>query len=264
MNKKEAKNRTQKLREEISRLRFLYHTKNDPKVTDDVYESLTRELNKLEKEYPEFSDENSMINRVAGEPLDKFKKVKHKSRMFSMNDAFSIEEVEEWEARITKLLSRSHSYFCELKIDGLSASLIYEDGVFVRGATRGDGFIGEDVTENLKMINTIPLKLSSPYPKYLEVRGEVVMSKQVWESLNKKQDELGKTVFANTRNAAAGSLRQLDPKIMKERKLDFFAWDIAEIKDDKNSFKKHSEKHKYLRELGFSVAPYEKNAKDIR
>ncbi len=267
MDRITAKNRIKKLRKEISRLRFLYHVKDDPSVTDDIYDSLNRELKTILMKYKEFEDLNAPENRIGGKPLEKFEKVKHKSRMFSMNDAFSQEEVKDWEKRILKILENSNSlkYFCELKLDGLSASLVYEDGIFIRGATRGNGFIGEDVTENLKMINTIPLKLKAPYPKYIEVRGEVVMAKRVWRSLNKKQIKLGLTPFANTRNAAAGSIRQLDSTIVQGRKLDFFAWDIAEINSGNKlaEFKNHSDKHKTLKELGFQVAPYEKKAKNI-
>jgi DNA ligase (NAD+) len=267
MSKSEIENRIKKLREEISRLRFLYHTENDPTVTDDIYESLTRELNDLEEKYPEFSDPNSPVRRVAGVPLPKFNKVKHEIRMLSMNDTFSYEEVNDWEVRNKKLLGNriSLNYFCEVKFDGLSASLIYEDGKFMRGATRGDGFVGEDLTENLKMINSIPLSLKKPYPKYLEVRGEVLMPKRAWFSLNKRQEKEGKPIFANTRNAAAGSLRQLDPKIVKERNLDFFPWDLVSIKyeDKEIDIKTHSEKHKLLRELGFSLDPHEKKTKNL-
>ena len=265
MNDNKIKNRIEKLRGEISRLRFEYHTANNPKVTDDVYESLTRELNELENKYPEFADENSPVRRVAGEPLDKFKKVKHEQRMLSMNDTFSFEEIKDWETRISKLLNKKHSYFCEVKFDGLSASLIYKNGVFVEGSTRGDGYIGEDVTENLRMINNIPLKLKSPCPSYLEVRGEVLMPKRAWEALNKNNIKEGKPTFANTRNAAAGSLRQLDPQIVKERRLDFFPWDLVSIKYDNKEIdiKTHSEKHKLLRELGFSLDSHEKKAKNL-
>lgn len=261
MDKRDAKNRIQKLRDEISRLRFLYHVENNPEVTDDVYESLTRELSELENNFPEFADPNSAVNRVAGKPLSSFKKVKHSRRMLSLNDAFNKEEVGEWETRISKLVDVPHTYFSELKLDGLAISLIYKDGLFVQGGTRGDGFTGEDITENLKMIETIPIKLKSPYPKNLEVRGEVVMPKRVWRALNKIQEKEGKTLFANTRNAAAGSLRQLDPSIVKERKLDFFAWDLEE--SDDISVKTHSQKHKYLRDLGFQVAPYEKKSSNL-
>ena len=265
MNNNKIKNRIEKLRGEISRLRFEYHTQNNPKVTDDVYESLTRELNELENKYGEFADVNSPVRRVAGQPLDKFKKVKHEIRMLSMNDTFSFDEIKDWEIRISKLLNKKHSYFCEVKFDGLSASLIYKNGIFVEGSTRGDGYIGEDVTENLKMINKIPLKLVSPCPSYLEVRGEVVMPKRAWEILNKNNIKEGKPTFANTRNAAAGSLRQLDPKIVKERRLDFFPWDLASIKyDDKEiDIKTHSDKHKLLRDLGFLLDSHEKKAKNL-
>ena len=257
----QIKNRIKKLREEISRLRYLYHVKNSPKVTDDVYESLSRELHDLESKFPKYANPNSSIFRVAGEPLPSFKKVKHEIRMLSLNDAFSDEEVSDWENRVLKILGNSNIfYFCEVKLDGLSASLYYKDGIFVRGATRGDGWIGEDITENLKMIENIPLKLNSNIKGDIEVRGEVVMTKNAWMKLNKKQEISGKATFANTRNAAAGSLRQLDPKIAKERNLDFFAWDIAQYP---TNIPNHSDKHRILKEIGFELVPYEKKAKNL-
>ncbi len=264
MNKQEAKNRIQKLRDEISRLRFLYHVEDDPTVTDDIYDSLNKELKSILEKYPEFIDPNAPENRVGGKPLDKFVKVEHEIRMLSLNDVFSFPEILDWEKRVLKILGNSKQlkYFCELKLDGLSASLIYKDGVFTQGSTRGDGFVGEDVTENLKMIGSIPLKLKSPYPSFVEIRGEVVMQKKVWRDLNKIQEKLGKQPFANTRNAAAGSLRQLDPNIAKERKLDFFAWDLVRIegKEYDGKILNHSDKHKILTKLGFHVPSYEKNA----
>ena len=269
MQKLDAQKRIKKLREEIARLREAYHTKNLPNVTDDVYDSLTRELKELLKKYPEFADPNAKENRVAGKPLDKFVKVKHQTRMLSLNDVFSEEELFDWEKRFKKLLVENtrFDYFCEVKFDGLAVSLIYENGKFVRGATRGDGFIGEDVTLNLKTINSIPLTLGHPMskwtsdvqvPKHLEVRGEAIMSKKTLEKLNQKiiKEEnilpAGRQVFANTRNAAAGSLRQLDSKLAAERKLDFFAYDIAEVSDGENLLR-HSDKHKYLKSLGFPI-----------
>lgn len=266
MDDSNIKNRIVMLREEISRLRNEYHIKNNPKVTDDVYESLTRELRELEKKYPKYADTNNSINRVAGAPLPSFKKIKHDIRMLSLNDVFSEEEIIDWENRILKISGsrtsrNSVDYFCEVKLDGLSASLHYKDGVFVRGATRGDGFIGEDVTENLKMIESIPLILKNKMKGDIEVRGEVVMTKKAWEKLNKKQEKLGKPTFANTRNAAAGSLRQLDPKIVQERGLSFFAWDIVSFP---TNIKTHSDKHRIMKELGFQVAPYEKKTKDLK
>lgn len=261
--KEEAEKRVKKLREEIARLRDLYHTEDKPDVTDAVYDSLTRELKELIKKYPEFDDPNAPENRVGGKALDKFVKVKHKTRMLSLNDVFSEEELFDWEKRVNKLLpsplgrAQGGVYFCEIKFDGLAVSLIYEKGKFVRGATRGDGFVGEDITENLKTIKSIPLVLSTwtsdvQVPEYLEVRGEAVMSKKTLISLNKQNEKEGKTVFANTRNAAAGSLRQLDPKLSAERKLDFFAYDIAEFSSEEN-LQKHSDKHKILKSLGFTV-----------
>ena len=264
MDSKEAEKRIKKLRAEIARLREAYHIKNAPNVTDDVYESLQRELKSLLIEFPEFEDMSSAENRVAGKPLDKFEKVKHKIRMTSLNDVFSEEELFDWEKRIKKLLNEKQkvTYFCEVKFDGLAVSLIYENGIFVRGATRGNGFVGEDVTQNLKTIKTIPLKLKAPFPEYIEVRGEAIMAKKTLEILNKKNEKEGKQLFANTRNAAAGSLRQLDPKLCAERNLDFFAYDIAELTNDKK-IEKHSDKHDLLRKLGFKLTKYEAFCKNI-
>ncbi len=256
--------RLQKLRAQISELRYKYHVVNDPTVTDEVYDSLMRELRILESAHPEFA--TNELDRVAGKPLAKFSKVKHVSRMMSMNDVFNPEELEAWQTRIAKLIpSDTFEYFCELKLDGLAVSLVYENGVLVRGATRGDGFTGEDITQNLKTISSIPLKLPEPFPMYVEVRGEAVMSKKVWKELNKENEKAGRPLFANTRNAAAGSLRQLDPVLTRERRLDFFAWDIAELRDPKfeKRIKKHSDKHRLLRGLGFAVEEHEKVAKGL-
>ena len=303
--KEEIKKRIQKLRSEIERLRREYHIINAPNVTDDVYDSLTKELKSLLKEYPEFENLNSSENRVAGKALDKFEKVKHSTRMLSLNDVFSEEELFDWEKRIKNLLPAQaglHSqrsilkgaqrfdlkYFCEVKFDGLAVSLIYKNGEFVRGATRGDGFIGEDITENLKMIKSIPLSLtrrgvrgevnssrtsphSPPYqggeeiPEYIEVRGEALMSKKTLLMLNINQEKEGKPPFANTRNAAAGSLRQLDSSLTKKRDLDFYAYDIAEIKLTTNNQQPtmHSEKHKLLLQLGFNVDKNDALCKNI-
>lgn len=264
MDKNEAKNRIEKLRSEIRRLRNLYHIENAPSVTDDIYESLTRELKDILKKYPEFIDLNSPENRVSGKPLDKFEKVKHRNRMLSLNDVFSFEELKDWDKRIRKLIpnNKNLKYFCEIKFDGLAVSLIYEKGKLTRGATRGDGFTGEDITENLKTIDSIPIQLNSKkdIPEYIEIRGEPLMSKKTLISLNKKNKKEGLPLFANTRNAAAGSLRQLDPKLARDRHLDFFAYDIAEIKSKENKTipKTHSEKHQLLRDLNFNVGEYDK------
>lgn len=265
MDKNTAEKRIGKLVSQIEDFRYRYHVLNDPKVTDEVYDSLTKELHQIVLEYPEFKTLADEINRVGGKPLDKFVKVKHEVRMLSLNDSFSLEDLEAWEKRIQKLIpEQKFNYFCELKLDGLAVSLIYKNGELIKGATRGDGFIGEDITQNLKTIKSIPLKLKEPFPEYIEVRGEAVMSKKVLEELNKKQEQEGKTLFANTRNAAAGSLRQLDPKLSAERKLDLFAYDIAQlVTSDKLQVTSHSQKHNLLRDLGFKVDQHESVCTDL-
>lgn len=252
MNKIEAEKRIKKLRSEIARLRDAYHIENAPNITDSIYESLARELKGLLSKWPEFNNENSNENRVAGKPLDKFEKVAHRVRMLSLNDIFSFEELVDWEERIKKLIpGKKFNYFSEIKFDGLAVSLIYENGIFVRGATRGDGFIGEDITQNLKTIKSIPLKLISPYPSKLEVRGEALMSKKTLVQLNKQNEKEGKTLFANTRNAAAGSLRQLDPELSAKRNLTFYAYELITEDDE---FENHSEKHHKLKAFGFQTS----------
>jgi DNA ligase (NAD+) len=265
MTEQEANKRAVALRKEISALRYRYHVENDPSVTDDVYDSLTRELRAIETQYPTVKVDNDPLARVAGAPLDKFSKVTHSVRMLSLSDVFSLEELEAWEKRIQKLVpDETLTYFAELKFDGLAVTLLYKDGVFVRGATRGDGFVGEDITENIKMIADIPLSLTAPYPAEIEVRGEVLMSKAVWEKLNKQNEKEGKPLFANTRNATAGSVRQLDPQIAKERQLSFYAYDIAALSSDfKKRIHLHSDEHRLLLSLGFPVSEHEKKCNNI-
>ncbi len=275
----EAKKRVQKLQDQIEDMRYRYHVLDDPKVSDEVYDSLSRELREIEVFYPELKDQNSPTNRVAGKPLDKFMKVQHSIRMLSLSDVFSLDELKQWQERVMKILSESGSvsssslqsdgleYFCELKLDGLAISLIYENGVLVRAATRGDGYIGEDVTLNARTIRAIPLKLrmpkkfntpSSRTPKLLEVRGEVVMGRKVFAQLNQLYAKTNKPLLANTRNSAAGSMRQLDSKLAAERRLDFLAWDIAQIDEDwQKQLTAHSDEHSLLRELGFKVDNHE-------
>ena len=258
MTKNEVKKRIEKLREEIEDLRYRYHVKNEPGLTDEVYTALTKELRDLEEAYPEFQSPTSPTVRIGGVPLDKFKKIKHASPMLSLNDVFSYEELSLWEERIQKLLpGKKFSYFCELKFDGLAISLIYNNGELISGATRGDGSIGEDVTLNIKTIHTIPLIL--PDKKSIEIRGEVLMGKKTLIELNKKQERLGKTTFANTRNAAAGSLRQLDPKIAASRRLDFFAYDLGQSP----FLPEHSAKHDFLRKLRFKTSDLEKKCASL-
>ncbi len=281
LNKQEAKIRINKLEEQIEELRYRYHVLNDPAVTDEVKDALEKELKGLFLQYPDLQTGSSSLSRVAGKPLDSFVKVRHEVRMLSLNDVFSKEELKDWEKRADKLLSAvlafSHpSYFAEVKFDGLAVSLIYENGEFIRGATRGDGFIGEDITQNLKTIQAIPLKLRAPYPNYLEVRGEAIMPKQVLAEINARQEKEGKPLFANTRNAAAGSLRQLDPVLTAQRKLDFYAYDVAQVGQvkqrrippfydkDFNPAGTHSGLHQRLKELGFkTLHKYERVCKNL-
>jgi len=260
MNKKEAQERIAKLKTQIDSLRFRYHVENDPTVTDDVYESLIREAKSIEQEYPELAITHT-FDRVAGEPLPFFTKVTHTSRMLSLNDAFSLEELKVWSARMEKLLGgKPHHYFAEVKLDGLAVSLRYEGGVLVQAATRGDGFVGEDITENAKMVTTIPLRLTAPFPEYVEVRGEIIMRKRALEKINHTQLEKGLAPFANTRNAAAGSIRQLDPEIVKSRDLDFFGYDIH---IDEEKARTHSQRHALLRSLGIPVIEQEAHAATV-
>jgi DNA ligase (NAD+) len=247
-----------KLRTEILAHAKAYYEADTPTVSDAVYDSLVQELKALDLAHPEFADPNFVIYRVGGAPLDVFVKASHARRMLSLNDAFSYDEIRAWETRIAKLVGgEPFHYFCELKLDGLAISLVYENGELVRAVTRGDGTTGEDVTQNIKTIATIPLRLQEPLT--LEVRGEVVMSKQTLERLNKKYAKAGKPLLANTRNAAAGSLRQLDPRITRERNLEFFAWDCITDRD----IKLHSDIHSFLRTLGFPVANHEAVADGI-
>ncbi len=263
MNAIEAKKRIEKLRDQIEELRYRYHVLNDPGVTDDVKDSLEKELKELEHAFPEFADPNSPTNRVAGKPLPKFVKVQHEHRMLSLNDVFSVDELRAWETRIKKLLPANEkiSYFAELKLDGLAVSLIYEDGALVRGATRGDGFIGEDITQNLRTIEAIPLRLRKKILGRVEVRGEALMPRKVLAALNTQQEKEGKPLFANTRNAAAGSLRQLDSALTATRKLDFMGWDI--IMPEGQELPTHAQEHAMLVELGFKVPKEQGTCKTV-
>lgn len=253
MTKKEAKQRAEKLRKVIDEYRYRYHVLNDPSVSDDVYSQLIKELRDIEEMYPDLITPDSPTQRVAGEPLEYFEKVNHKIPMLSLNDIFNDDDLRKWEERIKKLLPNTDfDYMCEVKIDGLAVSLVYQDGIFVQGATRGDGRYGEDVTLNLKTIHSIPLKIKKFVKGRLEVRGEVYMKKDDFEKINSENKKKGLPLFANPRNAAAGSIRQLDPQVTAERNLSFYAWDITEGV----RVKTHYKIHKLALDLGF---PVEKN-----
>ena len=248
----EVKQRMEELTRELERHNHLYYVLDRPEIADYEYDAMLRELENLEAAHPELASPLSPTRRVGGEPLSQFEKVTHAVPLESLQDVFSREELRDFDARIRETVPEP-VYTVEPKVDGLSVALEYRDGIFVRGATRGDGLVGEDVTENLKTIRSIPMTLENA-PSRLIVRGEVFMPRAVFERLNEKREERGEALFANPRNAAAGSLRQLDPKIAAERQLDIliFNLQLAEGID----FETHSETLDYLRTLRFKVIPY--------
>src|SRR3989338_4420310 len=261
-NLSNIKRRMEKLTNEINTLRFRYHVLDDPAVTDEIYDSLTAELLDLEAKYPQFRAKNSPTGRVAGLALDKFEKVKHQSRMLSLNDAFSFQDLQDWEGRIKKLIPGiKFEYFAEVKFDGLAISLRYQKGEYVLAATRGEGLVGENVTNNIKTIHSVPLELPTVGGSAFggEVRGGAGMTKAVWGALNKKQSANDKPLYANTRNAAAGSIRQLDPKITASRKLQFYAYDIV----TDLGLETHEEVHEKLKTLSFKLTIYQKVCKNL-
>lgn len=244
------------LRKKIEYHNKKYYDEDNPEISDYEYDRLQRALKKLEDENPEFFDLNSPTVRVGGYANEKFSKVTHKYPLESLQDAFSFDELCDFYERINNALEdeqENTQYVVELKIDGLSVSLEYVDGVFVRGATRGDGNVGEDVTENLLTVKAIPHKIENA-PKHLIIRGEVYMSKKVFENLNEQLELLQKPLFANPRNAASGSLRQKDSNITKERNLSIFCFNIQNV--DELNIKNHVQALDYLKSLGFPVSPY--------
>ncbi len=257
MNKNEAKARIEYLSREIERNSKLYYENDAPEISDYEYDAMFRELSDLEKEFPEFDFPASPTKRVGGKALDKFIKFTHSVKMGSLTDVFSEEELKDFVDKIGEILGEDTEYSVEPKIDGLSVSLIYENGVFVKGATRGDGLVGEDVTENLRTVKSIPLRLTENLP-YLNVRGEVYMSRAVFEELNKTREAEGQPLFANPRNAAAGSLRQLDSRIAASRKLDIFIFNLQEgsLYGDGRACVTHSESLERLSQLGFTCLPH--------
>ncbi len=247
----DAKERIEKLSKELEQHNYNYYVLDMPTISDFEYDHMLRELEDLEKEYPQFALPNSPTKRVGGEALSQFVKVQHAVALESLQDVFSFEELREFDARIRE--TEQPEYTVEPKVDGLSVALEYVDGQFVRGATRGDGLIGEDVTENLKTIRSIPMTIEDA-PTRLIVRGEVFMPRASFEALNEAQEKAGKPLFANPRNAAAGSLRQLDPKIAAQRKLDILVFNLQLAEGI--SFKTHSETLDYLRSKKFKVIDY--------
>ena len=259
MEKAKSEKRANELRAVIADYRYRYHVLDDPSITDEIYDSLTRELSKIEKDYPDLITPDSPTQRVGGKALSKFKSVKHQKPMLSLNDVFDVQELEAWEKRMHKLTGKTDlEYYAELKMDGLAMALQYKNGVFYRAITRGDGMVGENVTHTVKTIQTVPLSLkrSDKVPAevydFFEIRGEVIIPRQEFERINKERQKAGLPLFANPRNAGAGTIRQLDPAVAAKRKLQFIAYSIEmELPGLAN----HSDEHAMARELGFKLEP---------
>jgi len=263
MNKVEARQRIQKLRREINRIRYAYHVLDKLIVTEAVKDSLQHELLELEQQFPDLVTPDSPTQRVAGRPLKGFHKVKHARPVLSIEDAFSMDEVQAWQERNEKILGQAaKGYYGELKMDGLAMVLTYQDGVLAQGATRGDGAVGEDVTQNLRTIESIPLRLESvgrDLPPRFDVRGEVVIMKDELERINRQQTARSLPPFANPRNLAAGTIRQLDSKVAAGRRMDFFAFEILTDLGQRT----HAEVHKLLHDLGFKTNPHCRELSDL-
>lgn len=248
--KTDAEDRIKKLRELINDYRYHYHVLDESTMSEAAADSLKHELAQLEEQYPELITPDSPTQRVAGRPLDKFEKVTHERRMISLADVFSREEIREWVARNYKLvpLKTKFEYFTDIKMDGLACALHYENGILVKAVTRGDGLVGEDVTMNVRTIDNIPLRLRKT-EDYVEARGEIVIFKKDFDDLNAKQAKKGEKPFANPRNLAAGSIRQLDPKVAASRPLKFIAYDLVTP-----NLSTHAEAYEALREYGFQTS----------
>lgn len=258
MTREEAKKRIEELRKAINYHNYRYYVLNDPVISDAEYDELMRELIELEKRFPEFITPDSPTQRVGAPIKEGFKPVTHSIPMLSLQDARDEKEIIEFDARIKRFLGLSSKekieYIAEPKFDGLSCEIVYRDGILEVASTRGDGITGEDVTPNVKTIKSVPLRLLDyvDIPPYIEIRGEVLMSKKDFEELNRELIKRGEKPFANPRNAASGSLRQLDPSITAERKLDFIAWGIGKV--DGKSFEKHSKILDYIDILGIKTS----------
>lgn len=271
MNKNEVKQRIQKLKDEINKIRYEYHVNDKQIVSDAVKDSLQHELFLLEQKFPELVTPDSPTQRIGGKPLSKFIKVKHDRPMLSMEDVFQFQELEDWEKRNLKLIvNKNIEYFAEQKMDGLAISIIYENGILVRAATRGDGKIGEDVTKNVKTIDSIPLILNTKLlnkneidyvlNNEIEVRGEVFLPKKEFEKLNENSIKKDGFKFANPRNAAAGSMRQLDPKITAMRHLDFLPYGLySDLK-----IKTQAELYNFVSKIGFKTNKYNKKCLNLQ
>ncbi len=274
----DIRDRAKKLRQLINVYRYQYHVENRLEISEEALDSLKHELFLLEQQYPTLITPDSPTQRIEGKASEKFKKITHRERMLSLEDAFSLEDMQAWETRLEKFSGRhDFHYFAELKLDGLALSLIYTNGALSAGATRGDGTVGEDITKNIRTIESIPLRLEllGKHPHAfskkilesheLEIRGEALISKKGLLRINKDQAKKGSKPYANSRNLAAGSLRQLDPRMVAERKLEFVAYDIVLSKKDRDSLgiKTHTSEHQILKDLGFKTDPYARACSEL-
>ena len=253
----DIKKRVEELTKILNDANYNYYVKDEPTITDQEYDKYMRELENIELEYPKYASKNSPTKRVGGEVIEKFEKVVRDKPMLSISDVFSEDEVRDFIRKVEDEVSPE--YVCEQKIDGLGVSLIYEAGKLVRGVTRGDGLVGEDITHNVRTIKSIPLELTKPVD--IEVRGEIFMHKSTLEKLNKKREEEGKPKLQNVRNAAAGSIRQLDSKVAAERELDNFVYYLPNPSDF--GIKTHLEALQFMGDLGFKINPHNKLVKNI-
>ena len=259
MNKDEAKEKIKKLRNEINLHNYRYYVENNPVISDYEFDQLLKKLESLESEFPDLITPDSPTQRVGGKPVDGFKTVKHKTPMLSLANTYTHDELRDFDERVKKYVL-DVEYIVEPKIDGAGIALVYENGIFIRGATRGDGISGDDITQNLKTIHSIPLRLQSDELKNIEVRGEVYMSIKGFKKYNIQQEQKKGVVFANPRNAAAGSLRQLDPRIVAERPLDIFIYFLSYF-DSK--IETHEKSLIVLKNAGFRINPLWKKVSDI-
>lgn len=255
MTLEEAETRYIELKDIMARYSHEYYVLDRPSVSDAIYDGLMQEVKNIEKRYPQIITFDSPTQRVGGQPVDSFKKVEHSTRMLSLNDVFGRADVEAWIKRMDKLLpSTSHEFFCDVKMDGLACALVYQDGQFIQAITRGDGFVGEDVTSNVKTISNVPLRLRSQkgLEHFLigrtEIRGEIIMFKKDFDELNRKRETEGLPTYANPRNTAAGTIRQLNPQLVAERPLRFHAYDL--IRDNPEEVPTYRYAYDTLRNLG--------------
>jgi DNA ligase (NAD+) len=270
MEKGEAQKRIEKLREVINRHRYDYHVLDQSTISEDALDSLKKELFDLEQEYPDLITSDSPTQRVAGKPTEGFRKVQHPGRMLSLNDAFSEADIQEWLTRLENFLGDAYNkgFYCDLKMDGLAVELVYDGGMLIQASTRGDGLIGEDVTQNVRTVEAVPLRLRTEdraAPSRLIVRGEIFLTKKEFARINRQLEKEELKVYANPRNLAAGTIRQLDPRVTSGRKLSFYAYGIVGVDGTYgDAFATHADEYHALRQWGIAPNPHGKTVGTIK